>query len=74
MSVPAANYRPMFWDYWLQNLDCSQMVQDTICFGYLPSFVTELSPSFEKNNQSALRDMDFVRAEVKRLEALGCIK
>ena len=31
-------------------------------------------PSFERNNASARNDFPFVRAEVARLEALGCIK
>ena len=47
---------------------------DTLVNGYSLPFESEPPPSFEKNNSSALKDMEFVRKEVERLEQLGCIQ
>ena len=49
------------------------MVRDTVRRGYALPFREVPPPSHEPNNKSALHDMSFVRAEVRRLEKLGCI-
>ena len=46
---------------------------ETVRFGYELPFREIPPPSHEPNNRSAREDLTFVRAEVKRLEKLGCI-
>ena len=73
-SVPGSIHRDRYYQFWEKELEAPEFVLDTLKRGYSLPFSSEPPPSFEKNNASALKDMTFVRAEVKRLEALGCIQ
>ena len=73
-SVPGNIHRPRFREFWEKELEAPQFVMDTLSVGYSLPFAELPPPSFERNNKSAREDMVFVREEVKRLEALGCIK
>ena len=73
-SVPGNIHRDRYFDFWEKELESPQFVLDTLKNGYSLPFSSEPPPSFEKNNASAVKDMTFVRAEVKRLETLGCIQ
>ena len=57
-------------------MHASQYIIDTIHTGYkLLSVSNSQAPQFYKrNNQSALKQSDFVYQEFLRLEKLGCIK
>ena len=46
---------------------------ETVRFGYELPFREIPPPSHEPTNRSAREDLTFVRAEVERLEKLGCI-
>lgn len=72
-SVPANIHRLEFREFWENTLECDELVRDTIVNGYSLPFIEEPPESFEENNLSARNDMEFVREEVKRLEALNCI-
>ena len=72
-SVPASIHRLEFRDFWLNTLNPDELVRDTIVNGYRLPLIEEPPESFERNNASARDDMEFVREEVKRLEALNCI-
>ena len=73
-SVPCNIHREKFLDFWKNELEAPQWVIDQLVNGYSLPFLCEPPESFEKNNVSAIKDMVFVRQEVKRLEQLGCIK
>ena len=73
-SVPGNIHRPRYREFWEKELEAPQFVLDTLSVGYSLPFSELPPPSFERNNKSAREDMKFVREEVKRLEALGCIK
>ena len=73
-SVPANIHREKYFKFWEEELEAPEFVLDTLRNGYSLPFSSEPPPSFEKNNASALKDMKFVRGEVKRLEQLGCIE
>ena len=72
-SVPANIHRLEFREFWLNTLKPDEFVRDTIENGYRLPLLVEPPESFEQNNLSARNDMEFVREEVKRLEALNCI-
>ena len=72
-SVPANIHKLEFREFWMNVLKPDDLVRDTIENGYKLPFIEEPPDSFEQNNFSARNDMDFVRAEVKRLESLRCI-
>ena len=48
-------------------------VVETVRSGYKLKLDEEPPPSFCKNNKSALDDSEVVRAELDRLEQLGCV-
>ena len=73
-AVPANIHKGKFRDFWLNELNPGEFVQDVILHGYSLPLREEPPESFEPNNASARQDMDFVRSEVKRLEALNCIE
>ena len=72
-AVPANIHKEKFRDFWLNTLNPDDFVRDTILHGYSLPLREEPPESFEPNNRSAREDMEFVRSEVKRLEALNCI-
>ena len=72
-SVPGNIHREKYLNFWRDELE-AHFVIDQLVNGYSLPFAVDPPPSFEKNNSSALKDMPFVRQEVKRLEQLGCIK
>ena len=72
--VPANIHRPEFRNFWESELETSDLVLSTIRNGYSLPFRVLPPPSHEGNNASAKKDMEFVRAEVFRLEKLGCIE
>ena len=73
-SVPGNIHRPRFRKFWEEELEAPQFVLNSLAVGYSLPFAELPPPSFERNNKSAREDMVFVREEVKRLEALGCIR
>ena len=73
-SVPCNIHREKYLEYWKSELEAPQWVIDQLVNGYSLPFISEPPESFEKNNSSAVKDMVFVRQEVKRLEELGCIR
>ena len=73
-AVPGNIHKQKYRSFWKEVLKPSKLVMDTIEQGYSLPFESVPPPSFEKNNRSAREDMSFVRQEVKRLEALGCIE
>lgn len=73
ISVPGNPHKAQFRDFWRNEICPSTLVMDTIEFGYKLPFAQIPPASFEKNNKSAREDMDFVRAEVLRLESLKCL-
>ena len=56
-----------------EHVGAEPYVVETVKSGYKLVFDEEPPPSFCRNNKSALCDSDFVRAELDRLEKLGCI-
>ena len=74
VEVPGNIHRPKFFKFWKVELQAPEFVLKTLSEGYSLPFTSIPPPSFERNNKSAREDMVFVREEVKRLEALGCIK
>ena len=73
-AVPANIHKGKFREFWLNVLKPDEFVSDTIINGYSLPLREEPPESFEPNNASARNDMNFVREEVKRLEALNCIE
>ena len=73
VSVPGNIGKPQFREFWLNKLKPSDLVKEVVTEGYKLPFKTIPPPSFEGNNRSARNDMSFVRAEIERLEKLGCI-
>ena len=73
VEVPGNIHRDSFRAFWEETLQPTDMVRDTVRRGYALPFREVPPPSHEPNNKSALHDMSFVRAEVRRLEKLGCI-
>ena len=73
VEVPGNIHRDSFRAFWEETLQPTEMVRDTVRRGYALPFREVPPPSHEPNNKSALHDMSFVRAEVRRLEKLGCI-
>ena len=74
VEVPANIHKPQYRDFWCNILKPSNYVLDIIKFGYKLPFASEPPQSFSENNRSAREDTDFVRAEIFRLESLGCIE
>ena len=72
-EVPGNIHRECFRAFWEETLIPTEMVMETVRFGYELPFREIPPPSHEPNNRSAREDLTFVRAEVKRLEKLGCI-
>ena len=56
-----------------QEFGAEPYVVETVRSGYKLEFDEEPRPSFSRNNKSALDDSEFVRAELDRLEELGCV-
>ena len=51
VSVPGNIHKSQFRDFWMHNLECSQLVKDTISDGYQLPF-QEIPPDcFEANNK-----------------------
>ena len=73
VSVPGNIGKPQFKDFWLNKLKPSELVKEVVTEGYKLPFKSIPPPSFEGNNRSARNDLTFVRAEIDRLEKLGCI-
>ena len=67
VSVPGNIHKLQFRDFWMNQLSCSDLVKRTIVEGYELPFLEVPPPSMERNNASAREDIEFVRAEVKRL-------
>ena len=76
VRVPGRINKLQFRDYWLNVLKPSDLLKDTIINGYKLPFVDNKlpPPSFERNNLSARLDEEFIRAEILRLESLGCVR
>ena len=74
VEVPANIHKPQYREFWCNILKPSNYVLDIIKFGYKLPFASEPPQSFSENNRSAREDTDFVRAEIFRLESLGCIE
>ena len=72
-SVPGNIGKEQFRDFWLNEIKPTELVKQVITEGYKLPFKSIPSPSWQENNKSAKNDMSFVRAEVLRLEKLGCI-
>ena len=74
-QVPANIHKPQFRNFWDSELKqfSSELLQSTISLGYKLPFKSIPPESHEGNNKSARLDMEFVKAEVYRLEALGCV-
>ena len=73
--VPGNINKPEYREFWETKLKpySTELLMSTISNGYSLPF-REIPPrSFEGNNKSAREDTQFVRAEVFRLESLGCI-
>ena len=73
VEVPGNIHKESFRTFWEETLQPTEMVRDTVRRGYALPFREIPPPSHEPNNKSARHDMSFVRAEVRRLEKLGCI-
>ena len=73
--VPGNINRSCYKDFWETDLKpfSTELLSSTIARGYSLPFKSIPPKSFEGNNKSARLDMEFVRAEVLRLESLGCI-
>ena len=76
IRVPGRVNKEEFRDFWVNELQPSQLLLDIILNGYKLQFKNGIEPpeSYSRNNKSAREDMDFVRAEILRLEALGCVR
>ena len=57
-----------------EEIGAEPYVVEVISSGYKLEFDVEPPPSFTQNNKSAREDPEFVRAELGRLEELGCIE
>ena len=55
-------------------LGAEPYVVETVRGGYRLEFVEPPPPSYTRNNKSALEDPSFVKAELVRLEQLGCLR
>ena len=55
-------------------LGAEPYVVETVRGGYRLEFVQPPLPSYTRNNKSALEDPSFVKAELVRLEQLGCLR
>ena len=73
VDVPGNIHKLQFCQFWKEEIKAPDFFLKTLEEGYELPFEF-LPPSFEQNNASARNDLPFVRAEVARLEALGCIK
>ena len=73
VSVPGNPHKVQFREFWTSEIKPSSFILDTIEYGYKLPFSQVPPKSFEKNNKSAREDQTFVRAEMLRLEKLGCI-
>ena len=57
-----------------EQLGAEPYIVQTVKHGYKLEFDTLPPPSFTDNNRSAKDNMSFVKAELLRLEAIGCIE
>ena len=73
VKVPGNIGNPKYYDFWKTELKAPEFVLKTISEGYRLPFASVPPPSFTRNNRSALRERDFMKAELYRLEQLGCI-
>ena len=73
--VPGNINKPEYREFWTTKLKpySTELLIETIARGYSLPFREVPPSSFEGNNKSAREDSQFVRAEVLRLESLGCI-
>ena len=73
--VPGNINKPEFRSFWESDLKpfSTELLRNTISRGYSLPFRSIPPSSNEGNNRSAREDMSFVRAEIYRLESLGCI-
>lgn len=72
-QVPGNIHREEFRSFWENILCPTDLVRETVRRGYALPFREIPPPSHEPHNKSAREDIVFVRAEVRRLEKLGCI-
>ena len=73
ISIPGNIGKREFREFWMEKLKPTDLVKGVITEGYKLPFKSLPPPSWEGNNRSAKEDMPFVRAEMERLEKLGCI-
>ena len=74
VDVPGNIHKEQYRQFWREEIEAPEFILKTLEEGYELPFSSIPPPSFKQNNASARQDMGFVRAEVARLEALGCIK
>ena len=72
-DVPGRIGHPKFFNFWRDTLQAGNFQLNVIKDGYLLPFETFPPTSMERNNNSALKEPQFARAELTRLERLGCI-
>ena len=71
--VPGSICNKEYYDYWKNVIRAPQFVLDTLKEGYKLPLREEPPASFCPNNRSALKQRDFMLAELTRLEKLGVI-
>ena len=73
-NVPGNIHKQEYREFWRNKVKPSKLVMDVIENKYKLPFISEPPKSFEGNNKSAREDLEFVKAELLRLEKLGCLK
>ena len=72
-KVPGGIKNPDFFNFWKNDLKAGNFQLSVISEGYKIPFDAFPPESCEKINKSALREPLFAKAELDRLESLGCI-
>ena len=72
--VPGRINDSSFLEFWEKELKASSFILDTLKEGYRFPFRSIPPSGIVCNNRSALKERAFVKAELTRLEALGCIE
>ena len=75
-DVPGRIGRPEFFSFWRDVLKAPADILEIIQDGYSVPFVGGIlpPPAFAPNNQSALRNADFLLEELLRLEKIHCLE
>ena len=75
-DVPGRINDPKFFSFWRDVLEAPADVLEIIQHGYSVPFIDGIlpPPAFAANNQSALRNSEFLLKELFRLEGIGCIE